>query len=420
MMVSLEGLHGFSNNHVDADAILAPHIEATQRRARLRTVLMVHDTTEFVFGGRGERAGLGPVRGGDQRGFLGHFALAVARGEERLPLGVAGLLRIARKERTATRPRSTQELAKLPERESLRWGTLVSEVEERRQGFECIHVMDREGDAYELLALMQEVKARFIVRAAYNRALAEDGKLLHHTLEELFPMAQRSIELSVRPPNGPPDSRANRKHPPRSQRQATVAVSSARVTLRRPHHVRVSQREITLNVVHVWEPAPAAGESAVEWTLYTTEPVDTDVQVWAVVDSYRARWVIEELFKALKTGCNIERRQLETFHSLSNALSIFIPVACRMLLARALCRACPTAPSAQLLSPIQHQLLTHQLRLTTVPATIEQALYAVAKLGGHLRRNGPPGWQTLAKGFEALMWMQAGWHAAHHPGSDQS
>jgi hypothetical protein len=47
------------------------------------------------------------------------------------------------------------------------------------------------------------------------------------------------------------------------------------------------------------------------------------------VDCYRGRWTIEEYFKALKTGCQYERRQLETAHSLLNALAILAPVAWR-------------------------------------------------------------------------------------------
>ena len=54
----------------------------------------------------------------------------------------------------------------------------------------------------------------------------------------------------------------------------------------------------------------------------------------------------------------------------------------------------------------------HKLKLPTVAQTAEEATYAVARLGGHLRRNGAPGWQTLGRGFEALLLMQAGWRAA--------
>ena len=29
-------------------------------------------------------------------------------------------------------------------------------------------------------------------------------------------------------------------------------------------------------------------------------------------------------------------------------------------------------------------------------------LYAVARMGGHIKNNGPPGWLTLARGFHVL------------------
>jgi hypothetical protein len=43
-------------------------------------------------------------------------------------------------------------MGKDSERESLRWHKLFDLVEERRRGFSCIHVMDREGDMYDSLA----------------------------------------------------------------------------------------------------------------------------------------------------------------------------------------------------------------------------------------------------------------------------
>ena len=132
----------------------------------------------------------------------------------------------------------------------------------------------------------------------------------------------------------------------------------------------------------------------------------------AVVDIYRCRWVVEEFFKALKTGCAFETRQLESFHALSNALSMFIPIAWKMLLARSLTRTSNRAPPTTLLTPTQLQLLAIRFELTTSIATAAEGALLVAKLGGHLTRNGPPGWQTLARGFESLMLMHVGWLAA--------
>jgi hypothetical protein len=79
--------------------------------------------------------------------------------------------------------------------------------------------------------------------------------------------------------------------------------------------------------------APNYAET-VEWKLLTNLPIDTPEQVAAIVDAYRARWVIEEFFKALKTGCAYEKRQLETFRALMNALAIFSVIAWRLLVLR--------------------------------------------------------------------------------------
>jgi hypothetical protein len=80
-------------------------------------------------------------------------------------------------------------------------------------------------------------------------------------------------------------------------------------------------------LVHVFEKRPSAGEPAVEWLLLVGLPVDTPDAIAYVVAYYRDRWTIEEFFKALKTGCQYERRQLESAKALLNALTIFAPVA---------------------------------------------------------------------------------------------
>jgi hypothetical protein len=174
----------------------------------------------------------------------------------------------------------------------------------------------------------------------------------------------------------------------------------------------VPEAELTLNVVRVWETSPTPGEPAVSWILYTTESIETAEQLLAIVDYYRSRWVIEEFFKALKTGCSIEKRQLESYHALSLALAVFLPIAWRLLLARSISRKIPNAPATTVASKVQLQLLRHKLELSALPKTAEAATLAIAKLGGHLKRNGPPGWLTLGRGLEALLLMEAGWRAA--------
>jgi hypothetical protein len=72
--------------------------------------------------------------------------------------------------------------------------------------------------------------------------------------------------------------------------------------------------------------------------LFTNEKLDTPADIEAVVDHYRARSVIEEYFKALKTGCSVEKRQLCTYEGLVRALALFVPVAWALLSLRELGR----------------------------------------------------------------------------------
>lgn len=417
----LEGVYRFlGNEDVDADQILEPHALATFRRARQAGFcLVIHDTTDFRFGGEHRREGLGHINSQKQQGFFAHFALAVLPGEERVPLGVCGLTRNSRQIRKGTRRKSWWEMSKDPTRESLRWAQLLTEVEAKREGFECIHLMDREGDIYDLMAQMRRIGARFVVRGSHDRALSDGGRLSHR-LQALQPQAFRNINIALRLDDGRSHS-SKQKHPPRKARSAQVAVAGTRVILRRTLAAHEAELEVAVNVVHVWEVSPPRGQPEVTWVLYTSEPIETPEQLLAVVDHYRSRWTIEEYFKALKTGCKLERRQLESYHALSNALSLFVPIAWKILLARSLSRALPNAPASTVLSSVQLELLAAHLELDQPPRTAEQAAFAVAKLGGHLKRNGPPGWQTLGRGFERLLWMHAGQLAANRlRRSDQS
>ena len=105
-----------------------------------------------------------------------------------------------------------------------------------------------------------------------------------------------------------------------------------------------------MNLVEVCETKPPTGEKPIRWSLLTTEPVTTEEDVLRIVDAYRTRWLIEEFFKALKTGCAFERMQLESFHALHNALALCLPMAWQMLLLRAVARDKPELPAEAVLA----------------------------------------------------------------------
>jgi hypothetical protein len=163
--------------------------------------------------------------------------------------------------------------------------------------------------------------------------------------------------------------------------------------------------------VHVFEKDPPVGETAVDWKLVTSEPCKTQGQIEAVADAYRTRWVIEELNKALKTGCGIEQCQLESIGSILNLLAIMLPIAVQLLALRSLAQMRKGALALGVLSSTQLRVLramSKSVKLGDNP-TAEQALLAIAALGGHLKNNGPPGWIVLIRGFQDLLRYVEAW-----------
>jgi hypothetical protein len=146
----------------------------------------------------------------------------------------------------------------------------------------------------------------------------------------------------------------------------------------------------------------------------TSEPIGTAADLERIVDHYRARWTIEDYFKALKSGCSLERRQVESYDALCKVLAILAPIAWRLLHLRGLARQAPNGRATRAFSSIDLQLLSRAAatRGCPPPKNIRDAFALLARLGGHLKSNGPPGWHTLGRGYEQLLLLRVGWQLA--------
>jgi Transposase DDE domain len=391
---------------VTFESVHAPHAAQTQSRCQAHErVLVLHDTTILKF--NGERDGLGRIQdAGGARGFFVHTSLAVTHA--RAPLGV---LRTETWVRTKP-PRSDRNQRRVradPRRESLRWGRAVRACEELlgTTSTRAIHVMDREGDNYDLLSELEAARARYVIRLANNRKLVGEREKLKQVVGRAECLFRREVRVSPRAAGRPHD-----RHAARHAREATLAVSAMAVELcRSSNFAPGSPPSLRVNIVTVTERDCPKGDEPIAWYLVTNESIATAEQVAAVVDAYRARWVVEELFKALKTGCQIEKRQLESYEALRIALAIFLPIAVRLLALREAARAEPEAPCVAL-SARQLQLLrTCSPRPISATPNNCEVYMALAALGGHLRSNGSPGWMVLGRAYDKLLILEQGWVA---------
>jgi hypothetical protein len=406
-------------------ALVEPHAKQTAgRMSEGGTYVVAHDTTECGFSGEAERAGLGDISGAEQ-GFLAHVSLALAANEGRRPLGVLGVKCWARdpqrnkRSKIDGRRRTGGEYAGLDGKESARWLEAVEVVEQRVDGrASIVHVMDREADFYALLACLVRDERRFVIRVGKPRSAAAEAVAgaedrLDNVLEAAPLQAVREVPLSPR--KGSKMPARNATSPSRSGRNAVLAMKATPVVLKRPQYLGDDYPpSLVLNAVYVTEVMPPNGEPPVEWKLLTVEPIAGAFDVLQIVDFYRARWVIEEYFRALKQGCALEKRQLESFHALTNALAIFVPIAVQLLLLRNLARSEPDVPATEVLSLTQLKVLRHfSSRPPSAKATVREAMHSIAALGGYLNKRGTePGWIVLGRGYEQLLTMAEVWDVA--------
>lgn len=414
----LQGFYGFVNNpHIDPLEVVQPHLEATKLRAvQLPLITVIHDTSAMKFKFDPYREGLGYIDN-KQRGFFFHPSLALDPETSR-PLGLVACKYFSRGPKRKKKLTNYQR-SKIPfsKRESARWVQQVRQADNfLDSSVETVHVMDQEADNYEILGRLVEENRRFVIRVHYNRNAKSDpdakqwGKL-EDLLEDSEFVYECQVNVSKRsgakkPPKG--------KRAPRTKRKARLHVSKRQVVLKRPYERKGVPDEICLNMVRVWEPNPPKGQEGVEWKLITTESIETAQDVAFIIKVYSSRWIIEEYFKAIKTGCAYAKRELESQEALQRALSITLPVAWLLLSLRNLGRESGTVKASVAFSPRQLEVLRQISKRVKVGKnpTAREAIRAVAGLGGHVSWNGEPGWLVIGRGLEKLLHAEQIWIAA--------
>lgn len=399
---ALEATYRFlGNERVTPESILAPHVEQSVARCRkLDRVLALMDTSEVRFGG--EREGLGYLTNEKGRGILAHVCLAV-NAKNREPQGVLHCETWARRGPKKNRKGA----AKASDSEALRWERGAAAVHALLPGAVCVG--DREADIFSFVTAMQGRGQDFIVRAGQNRLTTEG--LLWEALDDTELVTTRELVLPARPARKRESQR--KRYPPRSEHVATLELRARRVELRSPaatknDYSRRHATTTTINLVHVIERSSPLGDEPVEWVLLTSLPIETKADADFIVDAYRARWVIEEFFKALKSGCALEKRQLESVHSVTNLIAVSLPIAWLLLRLRHLSRDTPDAPAGALLSPLMLKclrILLKDKRRKPLPArpTCRELTWGIAGLGGHITNNGEPGLIVLGRGLAELL-----------------
>jgi hypothetical protein len=381
------------------DNIQSTHREHVRKamHSTTDTVLLIQDTTTFSWSGKDTIEGLGPIgKGNDgQQGFLCHSVLAmrvVSPGVQgRAPM--MQLLGLADQQYHVRPPGSARLETKAQRhrrwRESKFWSQAVERVGAAPAGSKWIDVSDRESDIYEHLAQCLSAGHGFVVRANQDRGL------VGHECSRVFEAAAAAPALGSY-------ELALPARPGRAARVAQVQVSSCEVQLRPPDRLASKLDPIRCQLISAREiNAPEAVEP-LHWVLLSNQQAATFEQAVELIGYYSARWLIEEFHKAVKSGLGAERLQLEHVERLQAAISIMSVVALRLLDLRDRLRRRPKDPAETAgLDNLELKVLGHLIQR---PITnIADVAYAIGRLGGHLKHNGPPGWKTLMQGMVKLL-----------------
>lgn len=357
-------------------------------------VLLIHDSTVLTFTHHAAvRDQLGPVVDAATRGFIQHNSLAVD------PTGGA-LLGLIHQQTFCREPQPDGETRARryyrADRESRIWLEGVQAVGRMPEGACWVHVGDRAADFFGLMATARATGSHFLIRLVQDRAAtdaADDRVHLMTAARAVSATSTGTVEVASR--GGRPG------------RIAHVCRGSVRLTVRPPTKEPMwrSSRPIAVTVVRVWEPDPPPGVEPLEWVLGTDLADESAAALARYQEWYEWRWpTMEEYHKVQKTGCGIEDIRFETKDRLLAAIALLSVIAVRVLGLRWQRDAQPEEPAEAVASPEELEMLAALAPTKPAVRTVKMFVDRVAGLGGHLGRkcDGPPGWQSLWRGYQRL------------------
>jgi len=392
----LLGFYRLANNpKVTHAKMLECHREQTVQRmnATAGVVLLISDTTEVDFSGLESVQDRGQIGNGTCRGLLCHNVLAVDFDN----CQVLGLVnQVTHKRRQVSKNETMRQKRQDPQRESRLWKRALEDVPTAADGRLWVNVCDRGADMFENIEFWDNRGEKYVIRSKSNRKIIdENGKKrrLHHYARKLNRVGKQTIHVSEN--HGQPS------------RDARVEIGFAKVTLPAPRQKRGEHGDhpVTTWVVHVREVDAPKGIKPLEWILLSNVPVNSAEEGWLCVAWYRRRPMVEELHKAMKTGCGIEQVQFTTRKALEVSLALLSVVATQLVRLRDMSRdeQARDTPATEIVDPICVEVLSLMLFKRIKSLSTYEFCMALAKLGGHLGRKSDkrPGWLVLWRG-----WMQ--------------
>jgi len=395
-----------ANEKVTIERLIDGWSEETAAAVAGRHVLAIQDLSEVHFPTTPERRrGLGEIGKGNNHGVLAHVMMAVDAATGSCLGLVAGAVWTRQ-----GRVKTPHETRPLEDKESRRWiETAATAKTVLSQAASVTVVADRESDIYAEWATIPGDNFHLLTRARHDRAVAGGGTLA--SVAERLPVAgTRTIELAATAQ--------------RAARRAVLDLRFGQVEVLRPDSpdTKGLPKTVSLTLVEVIERDPPEGVEPVHWRLLTTHTVADVAVAWQIVDWYKMRWTIEQLFRLMKSqSLKIEDSQLASAEGLIKLVAIAARAAATILQLVQARDGKSAEPAANAFSEQEIAVLdslnakvqgkTALQKNPHVRHSLAWAAWIIAKLGGWdgYPSSKPPGPITFRNGIEYFHAIAAGW-----------
>jgi hypothetical protein len=410
----------FNNESISISALKESSQVKVKELSKGSHVLCIQDTSVISYEKhrnffRVDDADLGPVDKDKNIGFFLHPMLVVDT-EGYFPLGFST---VHCWNRSFGKPDKHQRgYKKLPieEKESYRW---ISTGEEsigllKDSTTHMTIIADRESDISQEFVQLKTEHSDLLLRSREDRPLYGEDKWLYEYLSDQPQCGTYKIQVRS-------DKRKNREG-----RDAMISLRYCKVRVRRPGNTidKSLPEYIELTAIEAREDSSTVpgGEKPILWRLLTTHQVNDQATAILMVSWYKARWLIEELFRLLKQqGIDIESSQLESGKGLKKLAVMALEAALKIL---QLCQGrdslCPVSESvvfsqneiefAEAVSQSRYEGKT-QLQKNPYPkGSLARMSWIIARMGGWkgYLSTGKPGPITMKRGLDKFNTMYQG------------
>ena len=413
-----KGFYRFlENERVTEDILIKELVNRCRKNVVSRDIAVIQDSSSFGLSHNAKNikagSGAGLVGNKNGTGFLSHCSLVIDANTETM-LGFSDVQLWHRTKDKANNTTKAYKKQGIEEKESYKWIKASQQSKGLLDSAKSITIIeDREGDIYEQFCLIPDEKTQLVIRNRDNRKLA-DGTRLHEMLNRSKPLGEYEIELYG-------DIRKKKV-----KRIATVEIKAVAVSIQKPASVKNKDipEQLSLYAVEVQEKNSNCKDK-ICWRILTTHVTETYEQAVAIVDKYKLRWYIEQLFRLLKKqGFQIEETQLETGWSIRKLLVLLLNTTLKLM---QLYLAYDVEESQLLREVFDEEeikclqtILDKQIKETPKttnsfnPQRLSWASWIIARLGGwkgnnKQRKAGPV---IIKRGLEKFEMIYAGWKLA--------